>query len=125
MNQINKIYFENLTNLPVMIDYWTKYQNLNDLFELKSIRIGSGEKKILINYCNQWSINAMLPDKEDKDLWKNYGLSDIIDIGTFTSSPNIRGEYSIIHTDNLFRCIYSNVQNIEEGVNGKITFQKY
>jgi hypothetical protein len=125
MNRINKIYFENLTNLPVMIDYWEDHPTLDGLTQLKSTRIGSGERKILTNYCNEWMINSMFPDKEDKDLWKNDGLSDIIHIGTFRSSPNIHGEYSVIHANDLFRCIYSNIKNIEEGVNGKITLKRF
>lgn len=124
MNRLKKIYFENLTDLPVMIDYWMDHPTLDGLTQLKSIRIGCGEKRILTNCGNEWMLNSMFPDQNDRDLWKNYGLSDIIHIGSFTSNPNIYGDYCYMVDPNLFRCTYSNIKNGEEGVNTKISFRR-
>lgn len=122
---MHSIYFSNLTNLPIMIDYWINHPTLDGLSELESIRIGPREKLILKSTVDGWNINAMFPDKEDIELWKNNGLSDIIQIGSFRSTPCASGNYSWMESDNFFRCTYSKIKNSQDGITGMISFMKF
>ena len=118
---MHSIYFSNLTNLPIMIDYWINHLTLDGLSELKSIRISPKEKVILKSLVDSWKINAMFPEYEDKELWKNNGLSNIIQIGSFRSTPCASGSYISMKTDH-FRCVYSKVKNGQDGITGMISF---
>lgn len=117
---MHSIYFSNLTNLPIMIDHWMN-QSTTGLSKLESMRIGPREKVIIKSSVDNWNINAMFTEYEDRELWKNNGLSDIIQIGSFSSTPCANGSYICMKTDH-FRCVYSKVKNGQDGITGMISF---
>ena len=116
---MHSIYFSNLTNLPIMIDYWIN--NSISVNEVKSMRIGPKEKVLTKSSIDCWNINAMFTEYEDIKLWKNNGLSDIIQIGSFSSTSCANGNYIWMKTYH-FRCVYSKVKNGQNGITGMISF---
>jgi len=105
MTSINKsILFHNNTDLPLMIDSWVEHSST-----LQSLRIGPREKMIIYSSVGEWLLNSMFPEEEDRAIWKEKSFSKYLNLGKFHCEPSASGNYSWMENDDLFDCVYSNI----------------
>ena len=116
-NKTTYIHFHNDTDLPVIIDSFVDNSNI-----LQHFRIGPREKFLLHSSVGEWHVNAML-NKEDRKIWDdNPNLKHVILIGKFRSDPCARGNYSWLEYDNLYSCIYTELETPINNVKDVMTF---
>lgn len=108
------IHFHNDTDLPIMIDAWTKNH-------LKSTRVAPKETILLYSSVGEWHINSMFDDPIDNAAWKDAGLKKYLHVGKFRSDPCASGNYSWLeYDDDKFNIEYS--KKDDNIVRGVITF---
>jgi hypothetical protein len=59
---------------------------------------------------------------EERKIWIEKGFSKYTNIGKFRSSPCASGNYSWLHHEDIFECIFSKIESSENEVNGQISF---
>jgi hypothetical protein len=112
------IRFRNNTDLPIMVNAWTK--NI-----MKSVRVGPLTEMILNSSVGEWHMDSMLYNEEDNKIWKDQGLQKYHIIGKFRSDPCILGNYSWMeYDDGVFRCVYTELLSTEDGIKGHITLER-
>jgi hypothetical protein len=110
-----RIHFINSTDVPVMVEGWVENS-------LERVRVAPREKKIVFSSTGEWYLNAML-NREDRKLWdENEKIKHVILIGKFRYNQCMSGNYSWLEQDGLFDCIYSELEQPEDGVKGVMTF---
>ena len=116
MSVVKYIHFHNNTDLPICIDSWVDYSDC--LSKMDQFRIEPREKRVMYSSVGEWHLNCMFNSCEDRQIWEDNGFSGCINIGKFRSNPCVSGDYSWME-DDLFECVYSELQNPVKGV---ITF---
>lgn len=99
----NSILFVNKTNLPILVEGWTKV--CENLQELKAVCINSYEEKMVYSTTEEWYVTTYFYDKEIIQKWNENNFEIGERIGKFRSVPSCLGVYSWMDVE-LFDIIY-------------------
>jgi len=113
---IEYILFENATDLPVNIASFKRGH-----FSEQNEMVNPREIKLLHSKLGVWSVNTFV---ENKDLWIEKGLNQVLSMGQFYSKKNIiYGTYSYLIHPKLYNFEYNDLtEPTKEGAVGLIKF---
>lgn len=115
---IKYIHFHNKTDLPIMLDSWIDGSN-----RLHTIKINPRETQIIHSSVGEWHIHSMFEhSSKDRQIWIEKGFEKYTNIGQFRSSPCASGNYSWIDYEDIFECIFSKTELLENEFKGLISF---
>ena len=112
---MNSIYFQNNTDLPIMIEYWANELWSEEQCYINSIKIKPREKRNIYSSLGEWTLHSIFSNIKDTKIWcdKGYKISNNI------VSFNINGIINLNTSD--FYCTYTPLEG-EDLIKGLFTF---
>ena len=115
LNIVKYVNFHNNTDLSFIIDTWVDGSS-----KLQSLKVSPNDKLVIHSSLGEWHMHTMFNTVEDMNLWFDKGLEKCVNIGKFRSSPCASGNYSWLDADDIFDCVYTELET-ENEVKGLIT----